>query len=268
MNLFPVFRTFLIKALKVGKVPFLKYSYNGNEAPNGAPTLIEVDFTRANTPEDANRSGRLVIEADGSTREISLNEPPLTYPIGGKENGCAYFQFLPQASVTIGVDNLTRQADQPFDNNDVSSLIGGVRGTWRLLIRNATGDFTATNYLGLDSSSGTDAIGFDVVSGDANFFYNIANSKINFGTINFDGKHLITWDGVHLSLWSNGFVIGQVVYSGSLGVNQFFSSITNGGMDLLEMNLEKNSVSADEAEKYTSWTTISEMVQDLNYITE
>lgn len=125
MNLFPLFRTFLVKALKIGKIPFLKFDYNGNEAPNGAPTLIEADFTRANAPEDGTKSGAITIDADGTFRELGLNEPRLTYPIGGKANGCQVYKFLPELkNKIIYSDNLT-QIPVPWQHRGLNPTFNG-----------------------------------------------------------------------------------------------------------------------------------------------
>lgn len=93
MNLFPIVRVFMAIASKVGKIPFLKFDYNGNEAPNGAPTLIEADFTRANSSEDGNESG--AIKWNGSKFiKLGANEPRVTKLLNHQVS-CDVLELLP-----------------------------------------------------------------------------------------------------------------------------------------------------------------------------
>ena len=96
-NNLKLFKTFMWPRKKIGKIGF----YNKYENDTLFGNIIEGDFTRANTTENSSKSGRTVVDADGTIRELVLNEPTWTYPIGGSASGDPYLSFLPSANNTI-----------------------------------------------------------------------------------------------------------------------------------------------------------------------
>lgn len=181
MNLFPAFRIFLAPARKVGFVSFLRFQYNGGEAPVGAPSLKEVPFSRAG-------SGATVIDKSGNTEPIAENEPAWSYPVGG--GGCQSLWLRP-------VDGAVA-ADQVGDLDDFF-FPGTSRG--RVLIQFSYSDVNGSTEslfrFGNKFSLRATATGLEV--------FDVVNDVVALAlAADTDHKLLVEYSAERLSIWLAG----------------------------------------------------------------
>lgn len=147
------FKTFLWPATKNAKVSF--YSKYEDDSQNGS--IIEADFTRANSTESSTQSGRVVVDESGNLVELSANDPGWSYPFGGTMSGSPYLSFLP------GSRNLNLHWDIDSSMLGAKVNITYVSHDWGLgpLLQNAA-YFNASNTQTLQYSSGNVGVG-DVI---------------------------------------------------------------------------------------------------------